>query len=353
MKEIKIRSFPEDAKNTGSLPVVRSRMIDAAPSTDVRGIYPVNILADSLHPVNFSLELKKCEVRDTYIYAEFVFPGEERAFYFRNGQMLGVKYVHKDKMCFVSLPVLSVSGEKVLRTAFTCGYDTTAYEYFSETGEKSFTGVSFEGHMSFNALRDKNNIAVLSDDTILACAVSLVNGIRKDYPDRNISLFYKCDNDEFADFIKAFMQDNCSRFAAAPSLPSGEDVTLFLCGTKEFTDSSAFTQGKVFHNIRIHSWDKVKEYKSEKQHRCKVIFRGETYEITCREGERLSDAFLGAGIPSEIRCSDGECGYCRCRLLDGEVSSLTSEDKRTAADRIYGYIHPCSVTPVSDITVEV
>jgi ferredoxin len=51
------------------------------------------------------------------------------------------------------------------------------------------------------------------------------------------------------------------------------------------------------------------------------------FEIERSNGQRLtvsaeqsaSDALIAAGIPVDVKCSDGLCGVCKCTLISGEV----------------------------------
>lgn len=352
MKRIKVKSFLEDVKKTGSIPAVREKMIENASAEDIPGSYPANILADTLHPKYFTLNVQKYEINETYIYAELTFPDKDKRFYFRNGQSLGIKYVCGENEAFFSLPVMSVSGEPVLRCAFFREYDEDAYKYFSGNAPEVISCVSFEGKMTYSGIRDKKNICIISDAVSLPNAASLSLGIKKDYPEAVVSLFYSADDDKFVNCVIGTAENiEINKLSFDQDVPGGENVTLFICGQKDFCEKAL--PHKAFSNVRIHCFDAVKEYESEKRYTVKVVFRGKLLEAECREGERLSAALLKAGIPLEIRCSDGECGYCRCRLLKGDVKSLSeASDRRQAADIKYGYIHPCSVTPVSDITVE-
>jgi ferredoxin len=55
--------------------------------------------------------------------------------------------------------------------------------------------------------------------------------------------------------------------------------------------------------------------------------------------------------PSE--CRSGECGVCRSLLVDGDVYVGPESDGRRAADRRFGYIHPCASYPITDLEVTV
>ena len=89
-----------------------------------------------------------------------------------------------------------------------------------------------------------------------------------------------------------------------------------------------------------------------------------TYQLTVRRGideqvvlarstEPIAVALERAAIPNHTRCRSGACGYCRCRLLSGEVYVPALGDGRRLADKNHGYLHACSAWPLGDCVVEV
>lgn len=94
------------------------------------------------------------------------------------------------------------------------------------------------------------------------------------------------------------------------------------------------------------------------------VHRGKTYQVTLRRcgetftfpanaDESLLVAIERAGVKTISHCRSGECGWCRSRLLSGNVFIPDETDGRRAADRLYGYIHPCASYPISDLELEV
>ena len=90
----------------------------------------------------------------------------------------------------------------------------------------------------------------------------------------------------------------------------------------------------------------------------------QSFRLTVRRGleqqvipasslEPLAVALERAAIPNHTRCRSGACGYCRCRLLEGEVYVPSQGDGRRAADKQFGYVHACSAWPLGDCTIEV
>ena len=47
------------------------------------------------------------------------------------------------------------------------------------------------------------------------------------------------------------------------------------------------------------------------------------WEFTVEPGQTILQAALAQGLPWPSRCRVGSCTTCRCRLLDGDVRSLT------------------------------
>lgn len=65
--------------------------------------------------------------------------------------------------------------------------------------------------------------------------------------------------------------------------------------------------------------------------------------------ETILTAFERAGLNPDAQCRSEECGFCRSLLISGSVYNRKDGDGRRAADLEYGYIHPCSTYPLSDL----
>ena len=73
------------------------------------------------------------------------------------------------------------------------------------------------------------------------------------------------------------------------------------------------------------------------------------------EGEEtVLEAALRAGISVNYGCSNGNCGDCRARIVSGEVRKLRPHDYVfSEPEKLAGYALICSVTPASDLVVEI
>ena len=84
------------------------------------------------------------------------------------------------------------------------------------------------------------------------------------------------------------------------------------------------------------------------------VCRGpEETEIPAAAGESVLVALERAGIKAPSRCRSGECGWCRSKLVSGDVFIPEETDGRRWADKEHNYIHPCASFPVSDLVLEV
>ncbi|MBE6820496.1 MAG: 2Fe-2S iron-sulfur cluster binding domain-containing protein [Ruminococcaceae bacterium] len=346
MKRIIVQSALKDIRNSGSISQKRSDMINNAPATELCSLYPANKLAGELHPENFRLSAVSCKEDGELIIAELLPEEKNTVFRFREGQMLAVKFSPEESKCSYSVPVMSSSGSN--RITVGVSPVSQAYEHFRNCEGKQLTGISFEGNFFYSRIRDGENICVLTDIHGLPSVYGIANSLR------NVSLkvFFFGDN-----------RDNFQNLALEPVsvLPDFNNLgkcSIYICGSHEFCHKmQAEISDTGFRPVSLRVLNlgsEEEETLSETVHRCKVICKGETYELECREGEKLLYAIENSDVPINAKCANGECGYCRSRLLSGEVRLLKhASDRRTAADIKYGYIHPCSITPVSDIVIEI
>jgi len=85
----------------------------------------------------------------------------------------------------------------------------------------------------------------------------------------------------------------------------------------------------------------------------RAIAEGCALSIPAKEGETVLVALERAGLNPPAFCRSGECGWCRSRLVKGEIHVPPENDGRRKGDLKFGWFHPCSSFPRSDLTVEV
>lgn len=68
---------------------------------------------------------------------------------------------------------------------------------------------------------------------------------------------------------------------------------------------------------------------------------------------RILEAALDAGVPFPHGCGSGECGTCKCRLLEGEVKrDRHSPDALSEEEAEHGLILACRARPLTDVMVK-
>jgi ferredoxin-NADP reductase len=80
---------------------------------------------------------------------------------------------------------------------------------------------------------------------------------------------------------------------------------------------------------------------------------GSRHSIPARGDETVLSALERAGLAPPSQCRSGICGWCRSLLVSGRVFVLPEADGRRLADRRFGYFHPCSSYPLSDLEIRV
>ncbi len=80
---------------------------------------------------------------------------------------------------------------------------------------------------------------------------------------------------------------------------------------------------------------------------------GEKVTVPARCDEPLLVAIERAGIKAPSRCRSGECGWCRSRLVSGEVLAPGLTERRRLYDVVAGYIHPCCSFPCGDCVIAI
>lgn len=83
-----------------------------------------------------------------------------------------------------------------------------------------------------------------------------------------------------------------------------------------------------------------------------VVPSGQSFEVM--GDETLLEAGLRAGLSLPYGCSNGTCGQCKCRVVNGDVVKVRPHDfVFSAADKNDGFTLTCAYTAVGDVELEV
>ena len=75
--------------------------------------------------------------------------------------------------------------------------------------------------------------------------------------------------------------------------------------------------------------------------------------IEAKASEPVAVALERSGIAIDTHCRNGECGFCRSHLLEGEIFVSPIGDGRRRMDKEMGWFHACSSWPLTDLKIKI
>ena len=375
----------------------RGAHIAKTPDAPIRYEFGVNKLAKKLHPDRQFLKVAKVtDHGDAKSFKLVPDParGTESCAFFRAGQYLSVQLSIDGAA--VSKPYSICSGPAdALNGSYTItvkrAADGYASDYILDNWKEGteVTAAAPEGQFYYTPVRDAKTIVGLAGGSGITPFHSIASAIVSGDVDADLILLYgsrRADNillkDEFDELMKASgrikvvhvlsddpeAKDYEHGFLTADLIkkyaPDG-DWSLFICGPAAmyaFVDKEVEKLGlrtnRVRHELFGEAYhpEKMDGYPAEcigKTFNVEVIVRGESRHITCPADMTLLRAMEFAGIAAPSRCRAGECGFCHSRLVSGTVFVVPKGDGRRLGDLDYGWIHPCSSFPTSDVVIDV
>lgn len=136
--------------------------------------------------------------------------------------------------------------------------------------------------------------------------------------------------------------------------PAHGDYSIFLCGPRAMYDFADKEIEKLHIRpkfVRHEFFSGLKNPNPKKMYILTVKTGTDTWKVAANSDETLMVSMERAGIRVPSRCRSGLCGYCHSKLVSGEVYIPDEANGMRAADKKYGYIHPCAAFPLSDVTL--
>lgn len=141
-----------------------------------------------------------------------------------------------------------------------------------------------------------------------------------------------------------------------------DNTTFYMCGPRIMTSFCTEELSKLNispRNIKqemFGSKDTVMEENGwpsdlKGNEKFKLTVNGKVIEAI--SGEPILVALERNKIEAKVLCRGGGCGYCRLKLVSGEVFIPGSvKSKARYADVMFGYVHSCKTYPISDVVIE-
>ena len=361
---------------------VREQAIQAAPANEITGEFSVNKLAKELHPDY--LELKVAEVIEHKDAKSFVFNSTNGKLpYFRAGQYISLKLEIDGS--YITRPYSISSGpswtkdNKIAITVKRNDEEFAAKWILAnlKVGDVLRTSAP-EGQFYFENLRDSKNVVAIAGGSGITPFLSMAYAVADGDEDFNLTILSGSKTEEDILFKKEFdaIQAKCDKVKVVDVLSEeekegyehgfltaelikkymGEDPTLFICGNAAmyaFLDGELAKLDLPARRIRHELRGVAHDVKNDKTYKLTVKVGPDTHDIEARGDEPILVAIERAGIKAPSKCRGGECGWCRSKLVSGEVYIPEVNEFRRREDRKQGYIHPCCAFPKSDCVVDV
>lgn len=369
--------------------VPRRRAILKSGSLDpITAVYGVNRLAQSLHPKQQKAVVSEIIPRkdaNTYVLKA------DRLAYFRAGQYVSVKLQIGESITarpytLAASPALALKGE--YQITVKKGQDGFVSDYIIRSWQPG-TEVTLsgpEGPFSYEPMRDEAEVVGLAGGSGITPFMAMANAILDGTEDFRLTLLYGsrtkedilyaeelekiCAATDKVKVIHVLSEEQAEGFeygfigADLIRKYAPEKYTLYICGPRAMHDFLAAELPKLGLDQKHIRREFVpapaspvyfKDYPGDasKVFELKLSMLGEEKRIPLRADEPVLTAIERAGIAAPSRCRSGECGWCRSRLLSGEVFIPASMDGRRLADDEAGYIHPCSTWALSDLEIEI
>ena len=375
---------------------VREKAIQAAPANEVSGEFAINTNAKKLHPDYQRLVVDEVIPHEGAKAKTFVFRrADGEAFpYFRAGQYLSLKLPLEGSFVTRAYSLCSSPKDALKgRAAITVrsnpgGFAADKLLAALKPGDEVIASDP-QGFFYYEDLRDAKHVVGLAGGSGITPFLSMAYALRDGAEDFELTLLYGSRDEESILFRKELDEvvAACPKFRVVHVLsdeekagyehgfitaelikkyaPADAEYSVFLCGPegmyrflKPEIEKLALPE-RLFRRKMIDVTKTPWELDGYPQQCRDKIFNltvrqgNREYKLSASANETVLTAIERAGIKAPSRCRSGECGWCRSRMLEGSVFIPQENELRRWADKEYGYIHPCSSFPTSDIVLEV
>lgn len=394
--KVVVNSTFKDIKKFINTPSTRKGIIEEAPASPINANFAVNSTANFLHPSVQNLVVKKVIdiSRDTkaYVLVPDASLGTAKLAYFRPGQYISITLeigsaVVTRPYTICSSPALSLDDQYVIIVKKELHGFASVYIHNNWCKGTQVKASAPYGNLYYQPLRDSKNIVGITDEKGVSAFLSMAEAITDGTLDIDLTLFYSARKKN-----EAIMIDRLNEIAEATDkfrviyVFSDEKVDRCEMGfvTKTLIEKyTSYSRFSVFVNGSTPLYNRVTpqiaELKLEqkfiryglsgqiknpaslpdfpqdaigKSYLCKVIKNGELIAtIPCSTEESLLVALEREGIVANSVCRSGDCGFCRSKLINGNVFIPKDVDSRRLADSSFGIIHPCCSYPMSNLTL--
>ena len=373
----------------------RQAVINQASDKEPPYDFNANVLARSLHPkvqhVKVS-DIKEFNGAKVYTFEPDTSKGTTKLAYFRAGHYISLKLKIGDSVLtrpysLCSSPKLALSGKyqiivKNMKDGFASEYINREFKVGTTLDISEPAGL-FE----YEPLRDEGTVIGLAGGSGIAPFMSLAAAIADGTEDFKLTLLYGSRTEDeilFKDELNEYEKTAGGKIKVVhvlsdeekPGYEHGfisseliakyapESYSVFVCGSQGMYDYVEGECQKLGLKRKAVRFDAYGQYRLTKRDaEFTDVHKDKTYELTvitndgierkvpAKAEEPVLVALERAGIEAPSKCRSGECGFCRSKLVSGEVYTPGKVEHRRQYDKETGYIHPCCTFPKSDLKI--
>ncbi len=365
----------------------REKVIEKTPVKEIKGDWPINANERHLHPEHLDLVISGIidhagSNAKTYILRK---RDNSPLPYFKAGEYLSIKLNIEGSSItrpysISSSPLDALKGE--YRITVGNKKDGFASPWILSSWKKGDSVLSSAplGDFVYEPLRDEKNVIAVAGGSGITPFLSMAEAIYEKTEGFSLTILYGSKTKKailFYDELERLTSD-CNKIKVIHVL-SDEEREGFEHGfinsdlIKKYAPEDGkyslfFSGSRAMYDFLLPEIEKLnipgKNFRRELPPPERKTKRGKSFLIKVKtlSGERIIPASSDetiltslerSGIKTDSRCRSGECSWCRSRLLEGDVYIPPENDMRRYADKNFGYIHPCSCFPESDITLEI
>ena len=378
-----------------NMKVQRDRIIESTPALALVENYASNQNAAARHPLSQFFTIEDIQVRGKGDVKTFTLRrnDDQNPAFFRAGQFVVIRQMIDGKLIArpVTLscgPAMTLEG-KIQVTVKKVEQDSFLSAYIHENWKVGDTVETSgpQGTFFYEPLRDAKKVIAIAGGSGITPVYAMANAIADGDEDFDMTILYgsrtkadilfqeefdaimaRTDKVRLVNVLSEEKADGCEHgFITAKLIKkyAGDGVySIFAAGSKgmyQFLDGEAEKLGIERKYYRKELYDNICrpwEYSGypmeakDKVFNLKIKMCDRVFEIPCNANENILVALERAGVAGPNRCRGGICGWCRSRLLSGDVFIPEDTDGRRAQDKLDGYIHPCASFAVSDLSIE-
>ncbi|MBC8059951.1 MAG: 2Fe-2S iron-sulfur cluster binding domain-containing protein [Clostridiaceae bacterium] len=375
----------------------KERILDASPKPLRHD--PVKALARILHPERSLLRIDSIIDRSEEVkIIKFTLSTEDNSRFpvFQSGQYLSLTIdmdnTSVNRTFFISSPPFKASPiidqeancEPYIEIIVVKKENSISNDFIWKNWKlgKEIKATFPHGRFFYEPLRDSKNLICIAEDAGISPFYSLVYEIiQKDW-DLNLIIFYK--NKSIQNMV--LIEDLKKLVEAVPTklkiivlndnqvfnqeiVKLEKDIinksTYFVCCSQEMYKNIYEELIKLkIPNRRIRKqvygetqdiYDEIDfpTAAKEKKFKITILVNQEEKIIESLAKETVLVTLERAGIEKSSHCRSGECGFCRSRIIEGDIFVNTLVDSRRGKDKEHGYFHPCVSYPISDMTIDI